>query len=359
MLWDLYCRVVDNYGDIGVGWRLAADLASRGERVRLWLDDARALDRMAPGGAEGVEVRPWPADAQAEASGEAVPEPSDVVIEAFGCELPARVIEAMAARNKPPVWINLEYLSAEPYVERSHGLRSPQLAGPGAGLVKWFFYPGFTASTGGLLREPDLIERRAAFDRMRWLGTRGWAPVADEQVVVLFSYNNPCLPALLESCALRPTLLLACPGPAQRQLGRLALPPTLRRIDLPWLTQREFDHLLWSADLNLVRGEDSLVRAIWAGQPFVWQAYPQHDMAHAAKLEAFLDLVDRVAAPTADASWRGLWRGLWRAWNGPAPWPAQLPAPAAWREACLRWRDALLAQPDLGTQLQRFVAKKR
>ena len=47
--------------------------------------------------------------------------------------------------------------------------------------------------------------------------------------------------------------------------------------------------MLWACDFNFVRGEDSLVRAIWAGKPFVWQIYPQDDNAHYAKLEAFLD----------------------------------------------------------------------
>ena len=32
MLWDLFCRVIDNHGDLGVCWRLARDLAARGER---------------------------------------------------------------------------------------------------------------------------------------------------------------------------------------------------------------------------------------------------------------------------------------------------------------------------------------
>ncbi|MEO7887531.1 MAG: elongation factor P maturation arginine rhamnosyltransferase EarP, partial [Polaromonas sp.] len=41
--WDIFCKVIDNFGDIGVCWRLAADLASRGHKVRLWVDDASAL----------------------------------------------------------------------------------------------------------------------------------------------------------------------------------------------------------------------------------------------------------------------------------------------------------------------------
>ena len=55
--WDIFCQVIDNFGDIGVCWRLAADLAARGHQVRLWVDDASALHWMAPQGAAGVEVR--------------------------------------------------------------------------------------------------------------------------------------------------------------------------------------------------------------------------------------------------------------------------------------------------------------
>ncbi len=59
MHWDLFCRVIDNFGDIGVCWRLAADLGARGESVRLWVDDASALAWMAPQGSAGVEVLRW------------------------------------------------------------------------------------------------------------------------------------------------------------------------------------------------------------------------------------------------------------------------------------------------------------
>ena len=131
LLWDIYCRVIDNLGDAGVCWRLAAGRAARGQRVRLVLDDAAPLGFMAPGGAPGVEVLPWPGPAVV----------GDVVVEAFGCDPPEATVAAMAARALTSVWLNLEYLSAEPYVERSHGLPSPQRNG----LTKWFFYPGFSA----------------------------------------------------------------------------------------------------------------------------------------------------------------------------------------------------------------------
>ena len=167
MHWDLFCRVVDNFGDIGVCWRLAADLAARGDAVRLWCDDASALAWMAPDGAPGVEVRPWPTEDDTSI------DPGEAVIEAFGCRLPEGYLRRMAAREPRPAWINLEYLSAEDYVERNHGLRSPQSSGPASGLDKWFFYPGFSPRTGGLLREPDLARRQSHFHPALWLRGRG------------------------------------------------------------------------------------------------------------------------------------------------------------------------------------------
>ncbi len=340
LLWDVYCRVIDNLGDAGVCWRLAADLAQRGQRVRLFIDDASPLAFMAPEGAEGVEVLPWPRPHEAL-------EPGQVVIEAFGCHLTPATEAAMARQALPPVWLNLEYLSAEAYVERSHQLPSPQ----GKGLRKWFFYPGFTPRTGGLLREAGLQDRQRAFDRPAWLQAQGLALQDGERVVTLFCYDNPALPALLHSLATQPTLLLLTPGPAQQQVG--SAPPGVRLHRLPWLTQAGFDELMWAADLNFVRGEDSLVRALWAGTPFVWQAYPQHDGAHGTKLQA---LVEHLQLPREVAD-------LWRAWNGlHGPWPGLPTLPPAWRAwqaSALTASCALREQADLASQLLAFVAARR
>ncbi len=330
MLWDIFCRVIDNHGDLGVCWRLAREVATRGHRARLWVDDASALAWMAPQRPAGIELREWPAGPVDVDSG-------DVVIEAFGCELPPAFVERMARRR--PAWINLEYLSAEDYVERSHGLASPQFHGPGAGLHKRFFYPGFTPRTGGLLRERGLLEQVDRFDGAAWLGAHGWAPQPGERVVSLFCYENPRLPQLLAALAPQPTLLLACPGWAQQ---RIAPCEGLRSIALPYLAQDDYDRLLWSCDLNLVRGEDSFVRAQWAGKPFAWHIYPQDDGAHAPKLEAFMA---RAGLP---ADWAAFWRG----WNGLdrfAPLPELRAAPFR------PWRAQLAEQPDLLTQLLGFI----
>jgi uncharacterized repeat protein (TIGR03837 family) len=332
-VWDLFCRVIDNYGDAGVCWRLACELAARGQAVRLVIDDPRPLRFMAPGGAPGVEVLPWPGPA----------EPGDVVVEAFGCDPPEAFVAAMAARPLPPAWVNLEYLSAEAYVERSHGLPSPQRNG----LVKYFFYPGFTARTGGLLREAGLPAQQAAFDRQAWLAGQQIDLRPGERVVLLFCYDNPALPGLLADLARQPTLLLLTPGPAQDQVTQA--PDAVRLHRLPYLSQTDFDRLLWSADLNFVRGEDSLVRALWAGAPFVWQAYPQDDGAHGLKLEALLDQWQ----PAAEVA------TLWRAWNGlPGARWAGLPPLPAWQPGLAEWRQRLLAQDDLATQLLAFVRGK-
>ena len=365
--WDVFCRVVDNHGDAGVCWRLAADLASRGVKVRLWIDDAHALAWMAPEGRTGVEVRPWPAADDAFAI--ATTEPATVVIEAFGCGLPEPCLRHLARAHQQstaPVWINMEYLSAEAYVERSHGLPSLQGSGLACGLTSWYFYPGFTARTGGLLRETDLCQRVAAFNRETWLADLGVAVEPGERLVSLFCYANPHVPELLQALAARPTLLLTTPGHASDQVAQAMAQSGARdnvRIHpLPWLTQLDFDHLLMCCELNLVRGEDSLVRAIWTGRPFLWQIYPQHDGAHAAKLAAFLTRASQAAEPAvAEAIRRAAWRWnhlsttadheAWSLLNS----PSQM---SAWAHSCSAWRSDLLAQTDLTTQLMAFANAK-
>lgn len=352
--WDLFCRVIDNFGDVGVCWRLAAALAARGHAVRLWLDDASALDWLAPQGAPGVTVTAW---------GDPWPgvEPGDVVVEAFGCAPPPAFVALMArqaAAGRAPQWINLEYLSAEAYVARSHGLRSPQFSGPGAGLDKWFYYPGFTPATGGLLHDvaPGADDPAAA---RGWLLAQAWARAAglraDQRLVLVFGYAGPALPALLPALATTGTVLLLPPGAASEQLLALPCPPGVQMLRIPYLAQRDFDRLLGATDLNWVRGEDSFVRAqLCAGPPMLWQIYPQHDGAHGPKLEAFLDrYLDGAPADLAQAV-----RRVFRAVNALAPPPTRWPDGPAWQKHQQRWRAHLRAQSDLCTRLQTFLADR-
>jgi uncharacterized repeat protein (TIGR03837 family) len=353
MRWDIFCKVIDNHGDLGVCWRLACELAARGHAVRLWVDEPQGLAWMAPHGRDGVQVLAWTADSPA-------PEPGDVVVEAFGCDPHEAFLAAIAQRAKvagrQPAWINLEYLSAEPWVERCHALASPVMGGPARGLSKRFFYPGFTAATGGLVRERDLDARQAAFDRKAWLQAHG-LPESGERLVSLFCYEPPVLPALLGQLAAgaQPTRLLVTEGRA-----RAATQAALRALDdqspgwnatgrlaltfLPLMPQPAYDELLWACDMNFVRGEDSLVRALWAQRPFVWHIYPQEDGAHEAKLEAFLDW---LAAPASLRNFSRAWNGIDGADTTALPSP-ELPA---WEAATREAVRGLRARPDLVTQL--------
>ena len=360
--WDIFCRVIDNFGDLGVCWRLACNLAGRGQTVRLWADDATALAWMAPQGAPGVEVRTWTAPLDMSSI-----TPGEVLVEAFGCEIDAEFIAGFAKHlmhsGQKCAWINLEYLSAEDFAARCHGLPSPVMSGPGRGLTKHFFYPGFTRDTGGLLREPDLIARQARFDRQAWLNGLG-VPWGGERLVSLFCYEPAGMGDLLDSLAhdTQPTRLLVTDGRASAAVRAEVLNKNRHQpcwnkgetpsiFYLPQLSQIDFDHLLWACDVNFVRGEDSLVRALWAGKPCVWHIYPQHDAAHEIKLEAFLDWLQ---APASLRAFHHRWNGL----ELPDPTLQDAPfTPENWQD-CATWAKAsLLQQEDLGAQLLNCIAK--
>jgi len=368
--WEIFCSVVDNYGDAGVTWRLARQLAGEhGQQVRLWVDDPAALVRLCPEvdvelalqWCEGVEIRRWSARWQPA-------EPADVVIEAFACSLPEAHVAAMAGRARRVLWLNLEYLSAEDWVAGCHGLPSLQ---PG-GLQKFFFFPGFVEDTGGLLRECGLIERRRAFQadpvvRSAFLGALGVHPAPDERLVSLFAYENRALPGWLQALATdaRPTLLLVPEGRILGDLCRWLDVPHLHAGDelrrgalrvrvLPFVRQDDYDRLLWCCDFNAVRGEDSFLRAQWAGRPLLWQIYPQADGAHWDKLEAFLGLyLEGLSPPAAVAL-----RTFWRAWNAEeamgAAWTAVLDTWPELQAHAERWCAHQAAQPDLATALVQF-----
>ena len=375
--WDIFCKVIDNFGDIGICWRLAADLAARGQRVRLWADDNAALSWMAPDGCESVQVLPWVEFVDVSMLDTT---PCDVLIEAFGCEIApdfiaacARIYSASSQKDPlKPLWINLEYLSAEPYVARNHGLTSLLSSGPASGWHKVFYYPGFTPDTGGLLREPDLLKRQTTFDRKAWLKQQGidWQ---GEVLVSLFCYEPPAMAQLLDELARngidgQPMHLLVAGGRAAQAVKSLLSLKTAQNTYqiglqpneyvrkqlsisyLPLMSQTDFDHLLWASDINFVRGEDSIVRAIWAGKPFVWQIYPQDDGAHGPKLEAFLGM---LAAPPSLRAFHRVWNGL----AGDALPP--LADLDGWKQTAANNRTRLAQQSDLTSSLLEYAQKTR
>lgn len=355
----LFCRVIDNHGDLGVCWRLARQLrCEHGLDVTLLVDDLAAFQLLAPAidpersvqMLDGLTLQHWHGTTD-------LPAPADLVIEGFACALPAAYIQAMAAREKAPVWINLEYLSAEDWVEGCHRLPSTD---PRTGLVKHFWFPGLTPRTGGLLREHDLIATLDAVDPGSIRQRHGIAP--GDRLITLFCYRDAPLAPLLAALAAdpQPTTLVAFAGKSLDALVAatgIPLPPGSRQTQgnltlraMPLLPHADFDQLLAAADLNLVRGEDSFVRAQWAGRPMLWHIYPQDEAAHLTKLAAFITRVEAVAGPDA------VWSDCLRAWNraGTADWPALLEALPTLTMAARVWRGHLQAETDLATQLMRF-----
>ncbi|MBV4467268.1 elongation factor P maturation arginine rhamnosyltransferase EarP [Pseudomonas sp. SWRI79] len=325
--WDIFCTVVDNFGDIGVTWRLARQLvAEHAVTVRLWVDDLRAFERLCPQidinasqqWQQGVEVRQWSADWQPT-------EAADVVIAAFACQLPSAYMEAMAEREKPPLWMNLDYLSAEDWVVGCHGLPSVKYKN----VQKFFFFPGFRKGTGGLLRESGLLERRRQFQQSpqaqrEFLQGLGIDRAPNAQLISLFAYENTGLASWLDAMSAdsTPTHLLVPEGrilgDVERWLGVDGLKAGAVHVRdaltvqvLPFVRQDQYDLLLWSCDFNAVRGEDSFVRAQWAGRPLLWHIYRQDEDIHLDKLDAFLVLYTQgLSEPAREAI-----SGLWRAWN--------------------------------------------
>lgn len=373
--WDIFCTIIDNFGDIGVCWRLARQLTQdHHQAVRLWVDDLPRFSCIAPDVnpeiqqqiVQGVEICHWQC-----VSVEV--EPAEVVIGAFACELPDVYVAALLQRKKQPVWINLEYLSAEPWVTQCHGLPSPH---PRLPLIKTFFFPGFVQGTGGLLREKNLIAQRSAFSttaERAFLQRKGLlARKPGEIRISLFCYETAPVTKFIRilSESSKPVLLIVPEGSVagstatllnnpSSQTGKLIQHGQLTVQIIPLMEQTDYDRLLWSCDFNFVRGEDSFVRAQWAGSPFIWNIYSQAEGAHWKKLDAFLDLyTENMPDKVADAV-----RELWACWNGKCEINSVI-----WlnffffREAITRhnknWLKQLLGQVDLASSLVQFAENR-
>ncbi|MDO4231067.1 MAG: elongation factor P maturation arginine rhamnosyltransferase EarP, partial [Lautropia sp.] len=366
--WHLVCRVIDNFGDVGVMWRLVRQLHDEhGVQVDFFIDQPECLRLMAPGirvageddaaesaanaaGMSGSQrgVSPFPSSAadggiRVHRLDEAAPVGvnADVIVAGFQARLPEaarrRLLSHAAPTPAAPLLIQLDYLSAEGWIDDTHGL--PSLHPDG--LREWFFNPGFGRNNGGLLIERDLLARRDAFlaspaGRDEWLRTHGVQTRPGECLISVLAYPTAPLRGLLEGWLrtarhdggaeppchaaqeyqalprhggkalapeapmrpmrpTRPTLHLLIPGAATQphllaEARAVAAQANgrLRVSALPFLPQPAFDELLWCCDINLVRGEDSWIRALWAEKPWLWHAYPQAEETHLEKLDAFV-----------------------------------------------------------------------
>lgn len=378
---DLFCEVIDNYGDAGVCWRLARQLVSEWDfHVRLWIDKLSVLQKICPyiqleaesQTVAGVNVAVWHSD-DFRIDQNQMP---DIVIEGFGTRLPDVYVEQMAVMSSSPVWLNLEYLSAESWVESTHLMQSPHSRFP---LTKYFFFPGFTEKTGGLIRESCLVEEAIAFQSNRknaiqCLSSLGVVCEEEQFIVSLFCYPNAPVLEFLDELAHdgQDILCLIPEGVASKTVEQFidVAPVVGTRCNkgaltiqiVPIIEQTQYDRFLWSCDLNFVRGEDSFVRAQWASKPFVWQIYPQDENAHIEKLEAFMTLY----VQNLDIEERVVVQDFWKQWNACS---AENDFSGCWqrfkeilpklKQHSDVWRQKLIEQPDLSSALVRFIGSLR
>lgn len=264
--------------------------------VSIWIDDLSIAQKIIPQLntelnqqiIDKINVLSWHADADFN-------DAADVVIETFACELPAAYLKRMA--QKKSTWINLEYLSAESWVADFHAKPSPR---PDLGLTRYFYFPGFSENTGGLIRESNqILTRSSSTQNAFWKSLNLSTP--NHLKVSLFSYPHAPVASLLSAMA-ESNQPVDCYVPANSVLPKIADFFGLSTLNegenyrfkslnlhvLPFLSQADYDQLLAACDINFVRGEDSWVRAIWAAKPFIWKPYFQEENAHIKKLNAFL-----------------------------------------------------------------------
>lgn len=296
--WDIFCKIVDNYGDIGVCWRLAKQLANEYQHlnIRLFIDDiavAAKIIQQLDISKQKVTQTIDNVEIYSLKTAEYTPDVA-VIIETFGCGLPESYVHSME-KNLPAqaVWINLEYLSAESWVSDFHGKPSKLSASnnPALTFTKHFFFPGFGDNTGGLLREKWVNQDSSAFAKNA---------TQTHQNAALFNLLKSVTPASLASkaidlnalnislfCYLQANLS-ACIVALQNhhqavnifipfnenltafkslfadfnyKIGEIYAFENITLIVLPFLSQPDYDALLQNCDLNFVRGEDSWIRA--------------------------------------------------------------------------------------------------
>ncbi|MBR7799281.1 elongation factor P maturation arginine rhamnosyltransferase EarP [Undibacterium fentianense] len=373
----LFCKVVDNFGDIGICWRLARQLCDEHKiAVTLWVDDLISFQKICPEVkidlrqqfVQSICIHHWHSqDEQFQTE-----EIADIVIEFFGCDIPPDYIATMAKCEPKPVWINLEGLTAEEWVEGCHTLPSSHPQYP---LTKYFFFPGFTSNTGGLLRENNIASDYADFqkdpgNRLAFLSSLGLShEEAQGFTVSLFCYPHAPVEDLLRTWeASGETINCLIPvGVAKQAVHNFLQEEALTGLRIqrdnlnlriiPFIPQQAYDQLLWSCDLNFVRGEDSFVRAQWAQTAFIWHIYPQDENLHHKKLRAFLakHLATTPASKAFSLAWNDAsanpnWADLWKEFRQDLPKIRTLSA---------EWQAEMQDIGDMTSNLLSFINTKR
>ena len=367
----IYCTIIDNYGDVGVCWRLARQLAHEYACVvTLWVDDWSAARQLiaelpivpAKTVVMGVTIDAWAhVTVQVDCIG-------DVLIEGFACTLPTATLAQLAARTRKPIWLNLDYFSAEAWVPSFHAQSGYDAV---VATRRWFFFPGVHEHSGGILHEAGLLVQRNQWLAQSpaitttFLARWGLGLAQTGLTVLCFAYQHApyvewfdALTDLVHSP--QPLTLWLCGQYSQAAFTLVDKQayPKVTFCSLPFVPQADFDRLLWCADVLWVRGEDSLARALWSGKPFIWHIYAQADAAHHAKLLAWLAHYTQPFPKSLRAAYIDVhlaWNGLPNAPAFGMAWRCLMQKWQAWRDHSHRRSDEYAKMLDLAQRLMEFT----
>lgn len=314
---DIFCEIIDNYGDIGVVYRTAKELQKifPESKIRVFLNrldefkkiNSQVLD-LPSQNIDGIEYITF--DYLRDNANELLT--AQVIIEAFGCQIPEEYMEI--AYDNSELLINLEYLSAEDWIEDFHLQSSPLGRGK---LKKVFFMPGFTEKSGGVIADSNYLERiQRVLENKEFYEKKYLSDIEDREnkiIGTLFSYEKNFTPLLEELKKLdKDVVILAMGEKTQDSLRKILKNFSIEdfrnslkygKIEirfLNFLNQEEYEELINIVDFNFVRGEDSFIRAVLTGKPYMWHIYCQEEYAHMDKIEGFLDKYRRVIENFSD-----------------------------------------------------------
>lgn len=314
---DIFCEIIDNYGDIGVVYRTAKELQKifPESKIRVFLNrldefkkiNSQVID-LPSQNIDGIEYITF--DYLRDNANKLLT--AQVIIEAFGCQIPKEYMEI--AYDNSELLINLEYLSAEDWIEDFHLQSSPLGRGK---LKKVFFMPGFTEKSGGVIADSNYLERiQRVLENKEFYEKKYLSDIEDREnkiIGTLFSYEKNFTPLLEDLKKLdKDVVILAMGEKTQDSLRKILKNFSIEdfrnslkygKIEirfLNFLNQEEYEELINIVDFNFVRGEDSFIRAVLTGKPYMWHIYCQEEYAHMDKIEGFLDKYKKVIENFSD-----------------------------------------------------------
>lgn len=279
---DIFCQVIDNYGDVGVAYRLAREFKRvyPNKKLRFVINQIEELNLIRK--SEDIEIILYKDISKIENS-------ADLIIESFGCEIPKEYMDK-ALKNAKLI-INLEYFSAEKWVDDFH-LQESFLGG---NLKKYFFIPGLSEKSGGILLDNEFLERKKKVEANKEYYLEKFEIKEKYDLIgSVFSYKKNFDSLIEELKKLdKKIILLILSEKTQKNFIKYFDNGNnydkIKFVKLPFFTYDKYEELLALCDFNLVRGEDSFVRALLLGKPFLWHIYPQDENTHIKKLESFLE----------------------------------------------------------------------